>query len=337
MKNSNETLRLAAMSVILCMGVLGAAILSVIFGTAGIPLHEIGDALFHYDPTNINHTIIRDLRLPRTAGDIAVGAAFAVSGAIMQGMTRNPLADAGILGINAGAVFALSLCMALLPAAGQSVIVLCSFAGAALTTFVVYGLTGLRHGRQSPVRLALAGTAVTTLFSALSQAVAIHYHVGQEVTFWTAGGVAGIRFSHLVWALPFIAAALAGAVVMSRSLSLLSIGEEAARGLGIRVERTKLLCMLLVLVLAGAAVSLSGPIAFAGLMIPHMVRAVTGPDYRKIIPGTILAGSFAMLAADLLSRVINPPHETPVGLIFAVIGVPFFLSLTRTGRRGSGG
>lgn len=258
-----------------------------------------------------------------------------MSGAIMQGMTRNSLADAGILGINAGAVFALSLCLALMPAVSQSVVVFSCFIGAAATTFLVYGLTGLQHGKQSPVRLALAGTAVATLFSALSQAVALHYQVGQEVTFWIAGGVAGIQFSQLAWALPFIVLALAGALVVSRSLSVLSIGEEAARGLGISVEQTKFICMLIVLILAGAAVSLSGPISFAGLMVPHIVRAFTGPDYRKIIPGSMVFGSFVMLSADLLARIINPPHETPVGLVFAVFGVPFFLYLTRTGRRGS--
>lgn len=334
MEKNGSTTKFMILLIILSMGVLAASILSVMFGTAGIVPEEILNSLFRYDPLNSSHAVIRDLRIPRTLGDIAVGAAFAVSGAIMQGMTRNPLADAGILGINSGAVFALSLCLALLPGAGQSAAIICSFGGAALAAFIVYGLTGLRHGKQSPVRLALAGTAVATLFSALGQAVALHYHVGQEVTFWTAGSVAGIRFGHLVWALPFIGIALAGAVLMSRSLSVLSVGEETARGLGIRVERTKLMGMILVLLLAGAAVSLSGPVTFVGLMVPHIVRMVTGPDYRKIIPGSMVLGSFAMLLADLLSRVVNPPYETPVGLIFAVTGVPFFLYLTRTERRG---
>lgn len=308
------------------------SILSLLFGTADLSTETVITAIFDYDPTNAAHTIIRDLRMPRIIGDIAVGAAFAVSGAVMQGMTRNPLADAGILGINSGAVFAVSLCLAFASAASQGLIILCSFGGAALSTFIVYGLTGWKHGKQSPVRLALAGTAVTAFFSALSQAVALRYQIGQEVTYWTAGGVAGIRGNHLIWAIPFIIAALAGVMVLARALSILSVGEEAAKGLGINIGVTKLAGMLMVLILAGAAVSLAGPIAFIGLIIPHIVRYFTGTNYQKILPCSMVMGSCSMLLADLVSRTINPPNETPIGLVFAVLGVPFFLYLTRSGR-----
>jgi iron complex transport system permease protein len=314
------------------VAVLFAATLSLLLGSANIPLSDVLSAYFAFDENSMNHHIVWDLRVPRTIGDILVGAALSTGGAIMQGMTRNPLADSGVLGINSGAVFALSLCLAFLPGVNYSVVVGFSFAGAALALFVVYGLTGLNRGKQSPVRLVLAGIAVGTLLSALSQAVALHYNVGQEVTFWTAGGVAGIRMTQLLQTLPFILAALVGAVAISPSLSLLNLGEDAAVGLGAHPGRIKALCMVMVLMLSGSAVALAGPISFVGLIVPHIVRRFLGTDYRKIIPGAIVLGSLAMLVADLVSRLINPPHETPVGLVFAVLGVPFFLYICRRER-----
>jgi iron complex transport system permease protein len=315
------------------VAVVVAAALSLLLGSANIPLEDVLHSLVAFDATNMNHQVIADLRIPRTIGDILVGASLAVAGATMQGMTRNPLADAGILGINAGAAFALALCLALLSSVDYKLVVLCSFAGATLAVVVVYGLTGFNHGKQSPVRLVLAGTAVGTLLAAVSQAIALRYHVSQELTFWTVGGVAGIRSSQLMDAAPWILVALVCAVVLSRSLSLLGLGEEAARGRGLSVGRTKVLCMLVVLVLAGAAVSLAGPIAFVGLIVPHMVRGIIGPDYRRIIPCSLVVGSLFMLLADLASRLVNPPHETPIGLLFAVIGVPVFLVIARRGSR----
>lgn len=330
---SGQTRRTALFLALGSVAVLVAAALSIVLGSARIPFATVWDALFRFDAANLQHQIIHDLRVPRTLGDALVGAALAVAGAIMQGMTRNPLADSGILGINAGAAFALSLCLALLPGVQYGTVVLCAFAGAALSTLIVYGLTGLNHGKQSPARLALAGTAVGTLLSAVSQAVALHHKVGQEVTFWMAGGVGGIRMHQIARVAPFVLAALAAALALSFSLSLLGLGEEAARGLGLHIRRTKALCMLVVLILAGSAVSLAGPVSFVGLIVPHLTRAAVGQDYRKIIPCSMVLGSFSMLAADVLSRLLNPPHETPVGLVFAVVGVPFFLHISRRGRR----
>jgi iron complex transport system permease protein len=309
-----------------------AALLSLLLGSTSIPAADVRDALFAFDSGNMNHLIVWDLRIPRTLGDILVGAALATAGGVMQGMTRNPLADSGILGINAGAVFALSLCLALLPSIHYSVVVGFSFVGAAFATLVVYGLTGLNHGKQSPVRLVLAGVAVGTLLSALSQAVALHFNVGQEVTFWTAGGVAGIRMNQVLSVAPCVLAALAGAVALSPSLSLLGLGEETATGLGLRPGRIKTLCMLVVLILAGSAVALAGPVAFVGLIVPHIVRKFVGADYRRIVPLSIVTGSLSVLLADVISRLINQPHETPIGLVFAVVGVPFFLYISRKGK-----
>lgn len=330
-RNADNYSRVIIVLILGSIGVVLTSILSVMFGSVNIPLAEVKNAVLHFDGTNLDHQIIHDLRIPRIIGDILVGAALATAGAIMQGMTRNPIADSGLLGINSGAVFALSLCLALFPVINYSIVVAASFGGAAMAAVIVYGLTGLNHGKQSPIRLALAGTAITALFSAVSQTIALYFNVAQEVTFWTVGGVAGIQREQLLAVAPFIVLALVLSVALSSPLSILSLGEEAAIGLGMSIGVVKTLCMLAVLVLSGAAVALAGPITFVGLIIPHIVRRIVGVDYRKIIICSIVIGSLAMLLADLLSKLLNPPRETPIGILFSLIGVPFFIYITRKG------
>ena len=219
--------------------VLTAAVLSILYGSTGIPPRQVMNALINPDLTDQQHLVIRELRLPRTAGCILVGAAFSTAGAMMQGVTRNPLADSGLLGINAGASFALALCLAFLPGLSFSGVVVFSFLGAAAAMLVVYGLMSLNRRRLDPVRLVLAGSAVSIFLTSLSQAVAILYKIGYDLTFWTAGGVAGIRREQLIFAGPVILLGLAGAAALSGRVSLLSLGEDAARGLGLSVERSR--------------------------------------------------------------------------------------------------
>lgn len=312
-----------------CIAVISAALLSIFMGSTHISPGEVVRAFTDFDPSSHIHLAVRTLRLPRTLGCIFVGAAFAAAGAIMQGITRNPLADSGLLGINAGSSFALALCFAFFPDTHYTIVILCSFLGAAVALFTVYGLTGIGHRKQSPLRLVLAGSAISMFLSSISQAVSLYFQVGQAVTFWSFGGVAGIRMQQLAAAFPFILAGLAAAVIQSPKISMLSLGEDAALGLGLSVGITRSLCMIIVLVLAGCSVALAGPVAFAGLMVPHIVRSFVGADYRNIIPASIVAGAFFMLAADIVSRLVNAPSETPVGLVFAVIGVPFFIYTAR--------
>ncbi|MCR2023318.1 iron ABC transporter permease, partial [Blautia pseudococcoides] len=212
-------------------------------------------------------------------------------------------------------------------------VVFFSFLGAAAAMLFVYGLMSLKRRRLDPVRLVLAGSAVSIFLSSLSQAVAILCKIGYDLTFWTAGGVAGIRAKQLVFAGPVILFGLAAAAFLSGRVSLLSLGEEAARGLGLAVERSRTASLLVVLLLAGGAVALAGPVAFVGLMVPHVVRYFTGADYRSVIPCSMVAGAFFMLAADIISRIINAPGEVPIGLVFAVIGVPFFIFTARKEER----
>lgn len=311
------------------VAVVLAAGLSLFFGSTAIAPDQVIGALLSPDMANQEHVAILELRGPRTVGCILVGAAFAVAGAVMQGVTRNPLADSGLLGINAGAAFALALCLALLPGMSFTGVVLCSFAGAAFALAVVFGTVSLRRRSVDPVLLVLAGCAVGLFLTALAQGVAIFFHIGYSLTFWTAGGVAGIRAESLALAAPFIVAALLAACVLSRRVTVLSLGDEAAQGLGVKVGKSRALCLVTVLVLAGGAVALAGPVAFVGLMVPHVVRRFVGADYRAVIPASVVVGALFMLLADVAARTLMAPSEIPIGVIFAVVGVPFFIWCAR--------
>ncbi|MFC3767150.1 FecCD family ABC transporter permease [Paenibacillus sp. GCM10012303] len=311
---------------------LGIAV-SVSFGAADIKLSVVWEAIFRFNPDLTQHQIIQELRLPRVLGGAMVGACFAVAGAIMQGMTRNPLADSGLLGLNAGAGFMLAICFAFLPGLPFMYLILFSFLGAAIGALLVFGIGSLAKGGLTPVRLVLAGAALSALLSALSEGIALYFRIGQDLAFWYAGGVAGTKWFQLKIMFPWIAAAIIGAIILSRSITMLSLGEDVAKGLGQRTGLVKLAGTVLVLILAGAAVSVVGAVGFVGLIIPHLTRYMVGVDYRWIIPCSAVLGSLLVVFADLAARMVNPPFETPVGALIALIGVPFFLYLARKERR----
>ncbi|ACT03742.1 FecCD family ABC transporter permease [Paenibacillus sp. JDR-2] len=311
---------------------LGMA-LSVTFGAEDIRFTAVWSAVFHFNPANINHQIIQELRLPRVIGDALIGSSFAVAGAIMQGMTRNPLADSGLLGLNAGAGFALALCFAFVPGAPYLYLILYSFVGAGVGAGLVYGIGALARGGLTPVRLVLAGAALSALLSSLSEGLSLYFHIGQDLAFWFAGGVAGIKWLQVKILLPWVIAALLGAVALSRSITMLSLGEDVARSLGLRSGWVKMAGTVIVLILAGAAVSVAGAVGFVGLIVPHLTRRLVGIDYRWIIPCSAVLGGLLVVFADLGARMVNPPYETPIGAILALIGVPFFFYLARKQRR----
>ena len=307
--------------------------LSISFGAADIKLPVVWEAIFHFNPDLTQHQIILELRLPRVLGAAMVGACFAVAGAIMQGMTRNPLADSGLMGLNAGASFALAMCFAFFPGLPYMHLIMFSFLGAGLGAVLVYGVGSLARGGLTPVRLVLAGAAVTALLAALSEGIALYFRIGQDLAFWYAGGVSGTKWYQLQIMLPWIAGAIFGAMILSRSITMLSLGDEVATGLGQRTGLVKLAGAVIVLILAGAAVSVVGAVGFVGLIVPHLTRFLVGVDYRWIIPCSALLGSLLVVLADLAARMINPPYETPIGALIALIGVPFFLYLARKERR----
>ncbi|EUJ24481.1 iron ABC transporter permease [Listeria grandensis FSL F6-0971] len=323
-------------TVILTVGIVVliiSAFIGIAVGAADIDLGTVWDALFHYNKALTTHQIIWELRVPRVLADMMVGAAFAVAGAVMQGMTRNPLADSGLLGLNAGSAFMIAVCFAFLPGLSYNYLIFFSFVGAALGCVLVFGVSALVKGGLSPTRLVLAGAAVASLLTALSEGIAIYFKLSQDLAFWFAGGVAGVKWSQIVVVWPWLIGALIMAMLLSKSVTILSLGDDIAIGLGQNTTRTKLLSMFVVLILAGLAVSVVGPVGFIGLIVPHLVRYMVGVDYRWIIPCSAIIGALLTLYADIGARMVNPPYETPISVIFAIIGVPFFLYVARKERR----
>ena len=319
------------MATVILFGGIAALILSLALsisvGAADISLSTVWEAVFHFNADQIQHQIIKELRMPRAIAAALVGAAFAVAGSVMQGMTRNPLADSSLLGINAGAGFMLALCFAFFPSISYLGLMFICFAGAAVSMGLVYGIGSLAKGGLTPVRLTLAGAAVGALLLALTEGIAIYFKIGQDLAFWYAGGVAGTKWLQIEIVSPWVIGGLLGAIALSRSITLLSLGDDVAAGLGQRTGLVKAAGVIIVLLLAGTSVSAVGSIGFVGLIIPHISRFLVGVDYRWIIPCSAVLGSLLMVLADIGGRIVNPPQEVAIGIIIAVIGVPFFLYL----------
>ncbi|EIM05120.1 ferrichrome transport system permease protein FhuB [Planococcus antarcticus DSM 14505] len=308
--------------------------ISISLGAADIDFRTVWSGIFQYDETLTTHQIIYELRLPRTLAAALVGASLAVSGAIMQGITRNPLASPSIMGISAGSAFMIAIALAFLPGTSYLGLMGMSFLGAGIAAAIVFGIGAFSKGGLTPVKLALAGTAVGAFLSSISSAIAIHYNVAQDMSFWYAGGVAGTQWISVQLIIPVAFISISLAMVLSRSITVLSLGDDVAKGLGQKTVLVKILGTLVVLLLTGAAVSVAGTIGFIGLVIPHITRFLVGMDYRWIIPCSAILGALLLVFADVGARMINAPYETPVGAITALIGVPFFLYLARNEGRG---
>lgn len=325
-------------SAVIIIGIILLAlsvVVSINFGASStLSYQDVWSAIFHFDPTNSSHVIIRELRLPRAIAAISVGAALAVSGAIMQGMTRNPLASPSIMGVTSGSSFLIAIGLAALPGISYLGLMMFSFVGAGLGAALVFGISAMAKGGVTPVKLALVGSAITSLLSSLSTAIGIKFNVSKDISYWYAGGVSSIQPQHILFAIPFIIVGLILALILSRSISVLSLGEDVAKGLGQRTGYVQLLGTIAVLLLTGAAVSIAGMIGFVGLVIPHITRFLVGVDYRWIIPCSAILGGILLITADIVGRSVNPPFETPVSAITALIGVPFFLYLARKEGRG---
>ena len=305
-------------------------IVAMVFGAADTSLKDVWMALTS-NASGEKISLIREIRLPREIAAIFVGAALAVSGAMMQGMTRNPLADPGLLGLTAGANAALAVTMAFIPSANYFYIMIACFIGAALGSILVFGIGTVKKGGFSPLRIVLAGTAISAFLYAIAEGIGIYFKISKDVSMWTAGGMIGTSWGQLQVIVPFIIVGLLIAIALSKQLTILSLSEEVAVGLGQKVQKLKALLIFATVLLAGASVALVGNMTFIGLMIPHIVRAVVGTDYRYSIPMSAITGAAFMLFADTLGRTINAPYETPVAAIVAMLGLPFFLFIVRKG------
>jgi iron complex transport system permease protein len=308
------------------------AVASLALGSRSIPVAEVLRAFTAYDGSDA-HAIVRDLRVPRTELALLVGAALGAAGALMQGVTRNPLAEPGILGINAGAAFAVVLAISLAGIHAVSGYVSFALLGAGLTAVLVYGLGGSSRGGPTPIRLALAGAVLNTLLVSLTSAVLVFdAQTLDEFRFWMVGSLAGRESGVMLAVLPAAVAGLAIAFASGRRLNALALGDEVARSLGQHVGRTRLVAGAGFVLLAGAAVAAAGPVAFVGLAVPHVARALVGADYRWIVPYSVVLGGVALLAADVTGRLVASPAELEVGIVAALVGAPFLVWLVR--RRG---
>lgn len=303
---------------------------SITLGAADINAGIVFDALLQFDDTQFDHLIIQTVRLPRVLAGALVGAGLAVAGAIMQGLTRNPLADAGILGINAGAAFVVVITVYLLGNPPLTTYAIAALIGAAAASVIVYGLGSMGRGEPTPLRLTLAGVILTAFVSALTTAILIQdQETLDQIRFWTAGSLAGRDMSLLYLTAPIVFTGIAGSVLISRQITTISLGEDVAKGLGQNTLIIKAIAAGLVVLLAGGSVALAGPIGFVGLVIPHIARFIVGVDYRWIIPYSAMLGGILVTVADVAARIALRPQELPVGIMMALIGAPFFIYLAR--------
>lgn len=308
-------------------------LLSVGLGAVAIPFHVLVDAIVSFQPDNIKHQLVWEVRLPRAFAALFIGAALAVAGAIMQGVTRNPLADPSIIGVTQGAGLAIALCFAILSSGSYWMLLGWSFVGSAIASILILVFSNISKEKFSPVTIALAGAALSTLFSALSTGIALYFQVAQDVSFWFSGGLSGTKWDHVYILIPIVFIGLTLSLWISRPLTLLSLGEETSTSLGQSNHITRVIGLIAVILLSSVAVSIAGTIGFIGLIIPHIVRLLVGNEYKWILPSSAIAGALLLLTADVLARMINVPFETPVSAITAILGVPILLHLARRKRR----
>lgn len=322
-----------ALGLLVALAALAFVVLvSISVGAKPIPLHRVWELLFHDDGSQ-DAIVVHDLRVPRTVLGLLVGAALGVAGALMQALTRNPLADPGLLGINAGAATAIVLGVALLNVTSATGYVWFGFAGAALASVVVYGVGAQGRSGASPVRLALAGTAVTAALSAVVNGVTIaDQRVLERYRFWVVGALGGHDTDTIAQIAPFLVAGLLLALVLARPLNALALGEDAGRALGAHVGRTRGAGAVAVTLLCGAATAAAGPIVFLGLTVPHVARALCGPDQRWVLPYSAVLAPVLLLTADVVGRVVDRPGEIEVGVVCAFLGGPVFVALIRRSR-----
>ncbi|SNR34925.1 iron complex transport system permease protein [Haloechinothrix alba] len=313
--------------------VLAATMLmSLLIGHERLTVDEVHAAYFAYTGSDTDLVVLH-LRVPRTLVALAVGVSLGAAGVLVQGVTRNPLGGPGILGINAGASLATVLAISVLGVTAVLGYVWFAFAGAALAAVAVYAVGSTGGGGATPVKLALAGAAVTALLGSVTSAIILRDRASlDEYRFWVVGSLGGADGAMLAEASPFIAVGLVLAFALTRSLNALATGDDLARSLGVRLGRVRALGGVAVVLLAGTATAAAGPIGFVGLAVPHVARAIAGPDYRWILPWSAVLAPALLLVADVLGRVVARPEELQVGIVTALVGAPVFIYLIRRKR-----
>ncbi|MFC4563094.1 FecCD family ABC transporter permease [Nocardiopsis mangrovi] len=305
------------------------ALLSIAVGAKAIPVATVWDALWSYDGS-YDHSVVRELRLPRTVLGIFVGAALGLAGALMQALTRNPLAEPGILGINSGAAAAIVVAIFVFGLTSPSSYLWFAFIGAGVAAVLVYSLgSGGRTG-TTPVRLALAGTAVAAVLQGFVHTVfMLDDFVFDRIRFWQVGSLVGRDLDIFLQVWPFLAAGIVIALLLGPALNTIALGEDLAAALGARINRTRAATAVAIILLCGAATASAGPIWFVGLAVPHVARVLVGADQRWLLPYSAVLAAVLLTAADTVGRVVLPNGELEVGIITALVGAPVFIALVR--------
>ncbi|GAA1925493.1 iron chelate uptake ABC transporter family permease subunit [Microbacterium aoyamense] len=308
---------------------LALAMLSIALGSRDVAPVDVWDAITGA-AQGADATVIRDMRVPRTILGILVGASLAMGGTILQGVARNPLADPGVLGISSGAAAAVVVAALVFGTMPTGDAVWFAFAGAGIATVLVYAIASFGTEGATPVKLALAGAALTALCASITSAILLaDPDALNTLRMWQVGALAGRYGSVLLQLWPFFAVGIVVALFVGRPLNLLSLGDDLARSLGLRLVPTRAFLFAVVAALCGAATAACGPIVFVGLMIPHLVRLITGPDYRWILVYSAVLGPVLVLGADIIGRLLLPSGEVPVGVVIGVLGAPVFVLLVR--------
>lgn len=308
---------------------ISACVLSLVVGVKNIPITEIWLSL--WQPGNSpDDLIVTEYRLPRTLLGLLAGSALGVAGCLMQGLTRNPLADPGLLGINAGAAFAIAVAVAYLGAGSITSYVWFGFAGAAVVSVVVYRLGTAGRGGADPVRLTLAGVAVTAVLTGITKGlILLNATAFDTMRQWDAGALTGRGYDVLAGAAPFVFTGMLLAAVAARSLNAVALGEDLARALGVHLTRTRACTALALILLCGAATAAVGPITFVGLAVPHIARWIVGPDHRWIVAYSLVLAPALVLFADVVGRIAIAPDELSAGVVTAFLGAPILIWLAR--------
>ncbi|MDL4842144.1 FecCD family ABC transporter permease [Aquibacillus rhizosphaerae] len=308
--------------------------LSIVLGATEISLKMAFDSFVSYDSTSTEQVIIQTTRVPRAIIASIIGANLAIAGALMQALTRNPLASPSIFGINAGAICFVVLAISFFPISSLVQLMWIAFLGAGIAALSVYYLGTLGNKEPTPVKIVLAGAAITALFSSFTQGMLVLDEAGlQDVLFWLAGSVSGRSLEMLLPVLPYILVSFILALGLAYHVNILASGEDVAKGLGQRTGLVKILIAITVVLLAGSAVAVVGAIGFIGLIVPHIARFLVGVDYRWIIPYCALVGAILLLIADIIGRFPIKPEEIPIGVMTSLIGAPFFIYMVRKGLR----
>lgn len=333
LKNLNRKTKICLFMILATIILIIGIGLSISMGAKEISIQTIVKSLFQ-SSDDVNMTIVRDVRIPRALAAVLVGGFLGVSGAIMQGVTRNPIADPSIMGITQGATFAIAIALVLqkmMPniIIGSFGLIIFAFLGASISGVLVYLISSRANKKVDPVKLALAGTALGTLLISLATAVAMYFNLSKELSFWISGELVsakweGVKLLFVVGIIGVIAA-----IIMAPKITILSLGEEVAIGLGQKTNVIRAISIFIVIILTGASVSVAGNIVFVGLIVPQIVQGIVGSDYKYIIPGSLVLGGALLVYSDIIARMINPPYETPIGSLTALIGVPIFIYLVR--------